>query len=364
MAEAEEPWFAAVRDEFPSFGLGFAYGSAVFTQRGYTELQQSSAMTDLVFVVDDVATWHRENLERNGSHYSALRHLGPLVCTAVQQFGAGVYYNTGVRVGSRLVKYGVVSRSDFRADLEDWTSLYVSGRMHKPVRLLGRADPELQPPIEANLRSALVAALLMLPERFDEAQLFDTVCGISYAGDVRMGLGESSRKPTDIAVSQAGPLRALYAAPLAEAAASALLAQPSAGAHAQDVGLAARAQLVARLPACAQRELLTELAPLASPVRAAGAAAGDACGAWRGRVVEATDAVWRRCGQDAANEQLACALRRSLRRLVLRSSLAQTAKGIVTAGAATSLSYALAKIRRRQRRNARAEHDLRGERVG
>ncbi len=35
--------------------------------------------------------------------------------------------------GGQLFKYGVVSLDDLCDDLTEWTSLYVSGRMHKPV---------------------------------------------------------------------------------------------------------------------------------------------------------------------------------------------------------------------------------------
>ena len=49
-----------------------------------------------------------------------------------------------------LIKYGVISRAAMLADLLDWESLYAAGRLHKPVRFVGRgsggrapADPEM-----------------------------------------------------------------------------------------------------------------------------------------------------------------------------------------------------------------------------
>jgi translocator assembly and maintenance protein 41 len=132
VADATAEANAKMLDEFPPVEHAFAYGSAVFAQRGYTKQQKRSAMTDLVFAVHDSPArahifphstrfgaaqvrdpyaWHRENMQRHRAHYSALALLGPAAITAVQeQFGAGVYFNTLVPVRGRLIKYGVVSR--------------------------------------------------------------------------------------------------------------------------------------------------------------------------------------------------------------------------------------------------------------
>ena len=49
-------------------------------------------------------------------------------------------------------------------DLHGWHELFVAGRMQKPVALLGTPDPRVSAAAAANLRSALAAALLTLPE--------------------------------------------------------------------------------------------------------------------------------------------------------------------------------------------------------
>ena len=41
---------------------------------------------------------------------------------------------TGTLLGTRLIKYGVVSTRTLYDDLTNWKTLYLSGRMHKPVR--------------------------------------------------------------------------------------------------------------------------------------------------------------------------------------------------------------------------------------
>ena len=161
-----------VLGDFPPVSYAFAYGSGVFRQRNYSDKQVSSAMTDVVLAVDDPAAWHAENLTRNREHYSGLAWFGPSAIAAVQRRGAGLYFNPYARVSSgRLLKYGVVSHSVLKDDLSHWNSLYVAGRMHKPVRVLCD-HAETAALAAANHRSALTAALLMLPAEFNEDELY------------------------------------------------------------------------------------------------------------------------------------------------------------------------------------------------
>jgi mitochondrial translocator assembly and maintenance protein 41 len=46
---------------------------------------------------------------------------------------------------------------------------------------------------QVNLTSAVRTALVTLPEKFDERQLFERIAGLSYAGDLRMSLPAESR---------------------------------------------------------------------------------------------------------------------------------------------------------------------------
>ena len=41
-----------------------------------------------------------------------------------------------VPFNAQLIKYGVVSIQDLCHDLHHWNTLYISGRLHKPVRAL------------------------------------------------------------------------------------------------------------------------------------------------------------------------------------------------------------------------------------
>ena len=50
----------------------------------------------------------------------------------------------------------------------DWTTLYVSGRLHKPVNILEAdlSNEKLKSALRVNLDFALHAALLQLPARY------------------------------------------------------------------------------------------------------------------------------------------------------------------------------------------------------
>jgi translocator assembly and maintenance protein 41 len=82
---------------------------------------------------------------------------------------------------SQLIKYGVISTDTLCEDMMDWSTLYVAGRMHKPVRII-RPDARILLANQINLVSALRVALLMLPEEFTEVELWEQIAGISYAG--------------------------------------------------------------------------------------------------------------------------------------------------------------------------------------
>jgi translocator assembly and maintenance protein 41 len=66
-------------------------------------------------------------------------------------------------------------------DLLSWETLYLSGRMHKPIRII-KDDARVKLTQQVNLASAARTALLTLPEKFDESQLFERIAGFSYGG--------------------------------------------------------------------------------------------------------------------------------------------------------------------------------------
>ena len=197
-----------------------AYGSAVFPQTPSTPttaspLTASTPMIDLIVAVDHPDQWHAANLALNPAHYSFLRHFGPLAIAGVQDVPAHVYYNTHCLMDGRLVKYGVVSTTRLHEDLAQWTTLYLAGRLHKPVAIL-TPPPATSPLLLAmrqNLQAALTTALLLLaPVPYvTESALFAILASLSYVGDVRVGIAEDPGKVLSIVRGSFPAFQALYA---------------------------------------------------------------------------------------------------------------------------------------------------------
>lgn len=168
---------------------------------------------DFIFGVSHTQHWHSLNLTQNRNHYSALGYLGSYPVSQIQDnLGAGVYFNPYITVNGIMIKYGVVSLDTICKDLSEWDTLYLAGRLQKPVKIL-RDDPKVRLANQINLVSAVRTALLMLPEKFSEMELYEKIAGISYLGDPRMNAyvgGENPRKVSNIVKNQLPNFRQLY----------------------------------------------------------------------------------------------------------------------------------------------------------
>ena len=175
-----KPEISSVLDAFHApIQFACAYGSGAFTQDGY---QNTKPMVDFIFGVTHAEHWHSLNLRQNPSHYSHLRLFGAKTVTDVQEYiGGRIYYNTDVIVNGIRIKYGVVSMHHLLRDLEEWETLYLAGRLHKPVKIL-REEAKVHLATQNNLKNAVKVALLMLPEKFSERDLFLKISGMSYRG--------------------------------------------------------------------------------------------------------------------------------------------------------------------------------------
>lgn len=201
--------YSRILSRFPqNIQFCFAYGSGVKKQLTSTKRN----MIDLIYCVDDSNKWHKINIQRNGSHYSALKYLGYKFISRYQEnSGAKVYYNTLVPFEDALIKYGIVTTRDLVTDLLEWSDLYLAGRLHKPVEILkDPSNAELQMALQLNLQSAVHAALLILPDSFSEYEFYYTITNLSYAGDFRMTFGENKHKVENIVKPQMLGFRNLY----------------------------------------------------------------------------------------------------------------------------------------------------------
>jgi translocator assembly and maintenance protein 41 len=187
----------------------FAYGSGVFSQGSASN--RSSPQVDMIFGVSYTQHWHSLNIKQYPHHYSSIRHLGSGTVSFLQDsVGAGVYFNPFVEINGLKIKYGVVNIDTLLTDLAQWDTLYLAGRLHKPVKIL-RDEPRVRFVNQNNLISVLRAALLLLPESFTERELYRMITSVSYMGDPRMTFGENPRKIDNIVDNQFLNFRRLYA---------------------------------------------------------------------------------------------------------------------------------------------------------
>lgn len=224
-------------------------------------------MIDFIFGVSYTQHWHSLNLSQHRDHYSAVGSLGSYVVSGIQdKWGAGVYFNPFVTVNGTLIKYGVVNLDTLCKDLSEWDTLYLAGRLQKPVKIL-RDDARVRLANQVNLISAVRTALLLLPETFTEKDLYSTIAGISYLGDLRMSLPtENPRKVANIVEHQLTHFRRLYA-PLIENLPNVSFHDPRCAAPdwatdpstnvtlAQDMDPTKRGNMVRRLPTAFREKL-------------------------------------------------------------------------------------------------------------
>jgi len=210
----DSSFYKNILSSFPGgMNLVFSYGSGVFTQNPSEPV--STKMIDFVFVVSDPKEWHRKNLHMNKNHYSVLMRAAGLtrILSLMENYGAAAYFNTGVQMLGRTIKYGTISEDNLLKDLTTWNTMYFAGRLHKPVNILTHdfeKSPKLLESLKKNLISAVLTSLLLLPESFTERDLFLTITGLSYCGDFRMTFGEDKHKISKIVDSNITKFRQLY----------------------------------------------------------------------------------------------------------------------------------------------------------
>lgn len=277
----------------------FGYGSGVMSQ-GKRQITKDTQV-DLIFAVDDPIRWHAINIEQYPRHYSFLKNFGPGAISWVQQrLGAGVYFNPFVTINGIQIKYGVASVASLRDDLTNWRSLYLAGRLQKPVSIIASNEGVARAQSK-NLLGAMSVGLLLLPRVFTPTELYQKIAGVSYMGDVRMAIAENPQKVRNIVANQFVKFEELYSPLLGEL-----------GVERVDDNLLKRTSddlyLLSNLPSHFREKM------------------GDSALDSRARRLKISNAI---------------------RRTVKWPSFTQSIKGLLTAGIARSSSYALQKLTKR-----------------
>ncbi|KAF7717135.1 Mitochondrial matrix Mmp37 family protein [Penicillium ucsense] len=357
----------------------FAYGSGVFPQSGsgtagsthpaapaaIQKMQKGSGkMIDFIFGVSYSQHWHDLNLSQHRDHYSGLGSMGSYVVSQVQdKFGAGVYFNTHITVNGTLIKYGVVNLDTLCTDLTQWNTLYLAGRLHKPVKIL-RDHPKVRLANQMNLLSALRVALLLLPERFSEFELYNTIAGISYMGDLRMVLPtEDPSKVRNIVSGQMAHFRRLYA-PLIANLPNVSFSDPRCGqsdwiddpdsilAMVQDMDPVKRGNMVRRLPEAFRQKLYFQYqSRFAIPRVEFDKMMEENDDTKQGIVRRPQGGPFER--RIAENDHLKTEVSSSISKTIRWPSTVQSIKGTFTAGIGKSLVYV--KEKRDKHRKAQAQ---------
>ncbi|KAH7353242.1 mitochondrial import protein MMP37 [Plectosphaerella cucumerina] len=356
----------------------FAYGSGVFPQakpsrtitddefkvlhprpsHALKEVQASGPRSiDLIFGVSHTQHWHSLNMRQHPEHYSFLSKFGSgLVSTFQDRWGAGVYFNPYVTQSGMQIKYGVVSLDNLCTDLSSWNNLYLAGRLQKPVKIL-RDHPRVRLANQVNLISAVRTALLLLPPRFTERELYATIAGLSYLGDPRMALPtESPSKVNDIVDNNMLSFRRLYS-PLLSTLPNVnfVTSDDKKGTFPTDSELDApleqdmdpirRANMVRRLPKTFRSRLYFQyqkklMVPKEEFQAMIDASRGENPESFERR---ATGGGFERRIVEDDPVQLRAFIRRVIKQTVNWPATAQSLKGIFTAGPARAIRYMLEK---------------------
>ena len=334
--------------------FAFGYGSGVFINE--------NSMIDMILCVENVTKWHDTNLATNRDHYATLpMMLGSNFISAVQELGAGCYFNPMVKIklndnddnnndeeeltSQRLVKYGVISESRLKHDLMEWDTMYIAGRMHKPTVPLetisdcSSRDEIIQLQEDYNLRFAVATGLLLLPHQklanrdtttVLEEDLYKCIAGLSYIGDPRMALGAEDPNKVNKLVSSLGQydrFQKLYHGQLSQLEKKGLISRmKSLQGDVIEINLmdpATVRELHSNIPQRVQSQTMTQFSPFVGR---------------RIMTTSESSIAW----EDVSlfSNQLS----NTMGRIIRHPARIQSIKGIVTAGVAKSVQYVSAKL--------------------
>ncbi|XP_022571235.1 phosphatidate cytidylyltransferase, mitochondrial-like isoform X3 [Brassica napus] len=319
METSEREELASLLTVLPPVDFCCVYGSTLHPNN-----QDKSKMVDYILGVSDPMQWHSQV-----NHYASwMVHLGGarLITQVADKVGVGVHFNPFVSWNDRKLKYGVVRMNDLVQDILDWNRFYLSGRLQKPVHLLVD-NLDIQEDVNSvNKRAAVSAALLLLPSKFTEEDLYAKICSLSYMGDLRMLFAEDTNKVNKIVKGQFDLFQSMYKPLLEECETKNLLRFSSAETNlVQDSSLSSSRSLVSSLPASVRsqmRKLLGEK-----------------------KILSETGRVSREVCIGSREEAAKC-MEKVMKRRVMVSSARQAVSGFLAAGAINATVYLSQKMRK------------------
>ena len=176
-----------------------AYGSSIAYQAGYKATEKKQV--DLIVIVDDIKRFYEENLKLNKYMYGLtprlyFRHAKEKSLKK----GAGICYTADIPYGIDSFKMGVIEKEDVLDDLLNWKTYYIAGRFQKEMKTI-QEDKEIEEANEINKRNALTIALILLEDENPTLmKLYETICSLSYMGDSRKNFkAEDPRKVQKLA---------------------------------------------------------------------------------------------------------------------------------------------------------------------
>ncbi|KAJ8758667.1 hypothetical protein K2173_000388 [Erythroxylum novogranatense] len=293
--------------------------------------QDKSSMIDYILGVSDPMQWHNENMKLNRGHYASwMVHLGgsKLVTEVADEIGVGVHFNPFVMWNGKMIKYGVVRMNDLVQDILNWERFYLCGRLQKPIHILVD-NLDVGNVNAVNLRAAFSAALLLLPSKFSEEDLYSKICSLSYMGDLRMLFAEDKNKVKKIVQGQFNLFRSIYEPFFHEYEAKEILKLNSCNNHpatlSQDCCLSVTRSLVGSLPPLVRSTMAMKL--------------GEE------RTVSDSGRVLREV-KISSREDAAKCMQKVIGRTVMVSSLRQAVSGFVATGGINATRYLARKVQK------------------
>ncbi|GLU12700.1 hypothetical protein SLE2022_293620 [Rubroshorea leprosula] len=283
-----------------------------------------STMVDYILGVSDPLQWHSENLKMNADHYATWMVLlggAKLITEVADEIGVGVHFNPFVTWNNKMLKYGVVRMHNLVHDILNWERFYLSGRLQKPVNIL-LDNLDIENVNSVNLRAALSVALLLLPPKFTEEDLYAKICSLSYMGDLRMLFAEDRNKVKKIVHGQFYSFQSMYKPFLEEYEGQDFLRSSSPGSHQayilQDCSPTVTSSLVYRLPPTIRSQMGMKL--------------GEK------KIFSESGRVLHEVVINSREEAAKC-MQQVLRRTVMISSARQAISGLLTVGSIKAARY-------------------------